>query len=161
MGAAAVATMVTATCLSVPLNGWLQVGTFTCLLAAVALDVSRARLTHGATVSALGNWSTLLVDVLKRAVGMLAVAHAVAADASLASILFSINYHFGGCRLAQGAVDLRLNGELENRGNGRFLTKARYVGSKVTKFESSMLGPAKVEGGYSGFLSTPISKACV
>ncbi len=92
---------------------------------------------------------------------MLAVAHAVAADASLASILFSINYHFGGCRLARGAVDLRLNGELENRGNGRFLTKARYVGSKVTKFESSMLGPAKVEGGYSGFLSTPISKACV
>lgn len=51
-----------------PLNGWLQVGTFTCLLTAVALDVSRARLTHGATVSALGNWSTLLVDVLKRAV---------------------------------------------------------------------------------------------
>ena len=92
---------------------------------------------------------------------MLAVAHAVAADASLASILFSINYHFGGCRLAQGAVDLRLNSELENRGNGRFLTKARYVGSKVTNFESIMLGPAKVEGGYSGFLLTPISKACV
>jgi hypothetical protein len=53
---------------SVTLNGWLQVGTFTCLLAAVALDVSRARLAHGATVSALGNRSTLLVDMLKWAV---------------------------------------------------------------------------------------------
>lgn len=88
--------MVAAARLSVPLNGWLQVGTFARLLTTVTLDVGRARLAHGATVRALGNWSTLLVDMLKWTVRMLTVAHTMAADAGLAGILFSINYHFGG-----------------------------------------------------------------
>lgn len=108
---------------SVPFNGWLQMGTFARLLTTVTFDMGRARLAHGATVRALGNWSTLLVDMLKwtvwrlqvvssgsddelecstynRRTRMLTVAHTMAADAGLAGILFSINYHFGGgCEL--------------------------------------------------------------
>ena len=38
---------------------------------------------------------------------MLAIAHAVAANAGLASILFSINYHFGGVLTGEDAVDSR------------------------------------------------------
>lgn len=98
--ATAVTAMVAAARLSVPFNGWLQMGTFARLLTTVTLDMGRARLAHGATVRALGNWSTLLVDMLKWTVRMLTVAHTMAADAGLAGILFSINYHFGGgCEL--------------------------------------------------------------
>jgi uncharacterized paraquat-inducible protein A len=94
--ATAVAAMVATACLSVPFNSWLQMGTFARLFAAVTFDMGRTRLAHGATVGALRNWSTLLVDMLKRTVRMLTIAHAMAANAGLASILFSINYHFGG-----------------------------------------------------------------
>lgn len=87
--------MVATTCFSVPLDSWLQMRAFACLLAAVAFDVSRARLSHGAAVCALGNRSTLLVDMLKWTVRMLTIAHAMAANAGLASILFSIDYHIG------------------------------------------------------------------
>lgn len=51
-----------------PFDGRLQVGTFAGFLAAVAFDVSGTRLAHGATVCALGYWSTLLIYMLKRAV---------------------------------------------------------------------------------------------
>jgi hypothetical protein len=83
---------------SVSFNSWLQMGTFARLLTTVTLDMGRARLAHGATVRALGNRSTLLVDMLKGTVRMLTIAHTMAANAGLASILFSINYHFGGVR---------------------------------------------------------------
>ena len=53
---------------SVPFDSWLQMGTFARLLAAVTFDMGRTRLAHGATVGALRNWSTLLVDMLKRTV---------------------------------------------------------------------------------------------
>lgn len=46
-------------------NRWLQVSTLARLLAAVAFDVSRARLAHGPAVSALGDWPAFLVDMLE------------------------------------------------------------------------------------------------
>jgi hypothetical protein len=52
----------------VPFDSRLQVGTFAGFLAAVAFNVSGTRLAHGATVCALGYWSTLLIYMLKRAV---------------------------------------------------------------------------------------------
>jgi len=81
---------------SVPFNSWLQMGTFACLLTTVTLDMGRARLAHSATVRALRNRSTLLVDMLKWTIRMLTIAHTMAANAGLAGILFSINYHIGG-----------------------------------------------------------------
>jgi hypothetical protein len=50
---------------SVTFNCWLQMGTFARLFTTVTLDMGRARLAHRATVRALGNRSTLLVDMLK------------------------------------------------------------------------------------------------
>lgn len=79
-----------------PFDGRLQVGTFAGFLAAVALDVSGTRLAHGATVRALGYRSTLLIYMLKRAVRVLTIAYTMAANASLASIFLSVNYHVGG-----------------------------------------------------------------
>lgn len=89
--AGASAAVITAACLLVSLDSWLQVGALAGLLAAVALDMSRARLTHCTAVCALRNGSALLVDVLQRTVRVLTVAHAVAANAGLASVLLSIN----------------------------------------------------------------------
>lgn len=103
--AAAAAAMVTAACLGVPFDSRLQVGTFAGFLAAVAFNVSGTRLAHGATVCALGYWSTLLIYMLKRAVRVLTIAYTMAANASLASIFLSVNYHVGGgCDLARLGV---------------------------------------------------------
>lgn len=95
-GASTAATVVTATRLLVSIDGRLQVRTLACLLAAVALDVGRARLAHRAAVRALRDWATLLIDMLEGTIRMLAVAHAVAAHAGLACILLAVDYHFGG-----------------------------------------------------------------
>jgi hypothetical protein len=75
----------------VTLDRLLQVGALARLLAAIALDVSSARLAHGATVLTLRHRPTLLVDVLQWPIRMLAIANPVAANASLACIFLSVD----------------------------------------------------------------------
>jgi hypothetical protein len=49
----------------VTLHGWLQVGAFARLLAAVAFHVRGARFAHCPTMLTLRNWPTLFIDVLQ------------------------------------------------------------------------------------------------
>jgi hypothetical protein len=83
--------VVATTRLRVSVNCWLQVGAFARLLAAVALDMGSAGFAGVAAMLALRNGTTLLVDVLKGTIRVLAVAHAVATDAGLARVLLAVD----------------------------------------------------------------------
>lgn len=92
--AATASAMVAAASFLVSINRWLKVSAFTRLLTAVALDVGGARFAHGTTVSALRDWATLFVDMLKWSIRVLTVAHTMTANASLAGPFLSVNNHF-------------------------------------------------------------------
>lgn len=77
-----------------------QVNALVRLLAAVALDVRRARLAHRPTVLALRHRPSLLVDVLQWPIMMLAVANTMASHTGLASPLLSVNKHGGWLSVA-------------------------------------------------------------
>jgi hypothetical protein len=80
----------------VTLHGWLQVGAFARLLAAVAFHVRGARFAHCPTMLTLRNWPTLFVNVLQGTIIVLAVADTMASNTSLAGILFTFDDHGQG-----------------------------------------------------------------
>lgn len=101
MGACAASAMVAATAIPVTVKRRLQMDAFMSgLLPTVAFDVRRARLAHGATVLALRNGPALLIDVLERAICMLAVADSVSAHTGFTSPLLTVDQH--GERLVRG-----------------------------------------------------------
>jgi hypothetical protein len=124
------------------------------LLAAVALDVGGARLAHCAAVLALRNRPSLLVDVLKWPIMMLAIANAMASHTGLASPLFSVDEHGGGIAIAAGLS--RRDGGSWVRDNVRSLNellRCRKVGglSELQSRQGKKAKPSGMPDGRRGF----------
>lgn len=86
----------------------------------------------------------------------------MAANAGLASILFSINYHFGGVLTGEDAVDSRARRRIGLWRQELIFGESSICRSQSGQFPVEYAWFDKVEGEYGGFLSAPMSKGlCV
>lgn len=76
-----------------------------CLLAAFTANMGGTRFPQGAAVSALRDRAALLIDVLKRSIGMLAVTNTMTSHACLARILLTGDQHVWGRVLVSRGCD--------------------------------------------------------